>query len=111
MRWYGIDELDAADTEKLRKNLTDMELASGVDGLFWLPIPEAMLSALQREHGEHCGPYVMGLEVEKDSLRLELLVRARGRIHCNCVAYADSRLQQYMFAWLENLLKDLHIAC
>lgn len=110
MRWYTLDELTEADTQKLTATLTDMGLASGMVGLFWLPVPQEMLSPLQQEHQESCGPHAMGLEVEENSLRLELLVRARGRMRCDCVGYATAALRNHMIDWLENFLLDLHIA-
>ncbi len=48
----------------------------------------------------------MGLELEETSLRLELLVRARGRLRCDCVHYAGPALREHMIAWLERLLND-----
>ena len=109
MRWYGIDDITAEDTAKLTATLTEMELTSGMDGLFWLPVPHELLSPMQREHLESCGPHVMGLEVEENSVRLELLVRARGRMRCDCVHYAAADLRDSMIAWLENLLADMGI--
>lgn len=109
MRWYGIDDLTADDTAKLAASLTEMELASGMDGLFWLPSPAELLSPIQQEHAESCGPHVMGLELEETALRLELLVRARGRMRCECVRYASPELRDHMIAWLENLLSELGI--
>ena len=75
----------------------------------WLPIPTHMLSAVQKEHESQCGPYVMALECEETSLRLELLVRARGRIRCECVAYASPELQRHMMDYITDTLKELHI--
>ena len=109
MRWYGIDDLTAEDTAKLAASLTEMELTSGMDGLFWLPAPAELLSPLQQEHAASCGPHVMGLELEETSLRLEMLVRARGRMRCDCVHYASPELRNSMIAWLENLLAELGI--
>ena len=93
MRWYGIDDLSAEDTARLAQALEDMEFSSGMDGLYWLPVPEARLSP----------------ELEEHSLRLELLVRARGRLRCDCVHYAGPELRAHMIAYLEQLLVDLGI--
>ena len=51
----------------------------------------------------------MALECEETSLRLELLVRARGRIRCECVAYASPELQRHMMGYITDTLKELHI--
>lgn len=109
MRWYGIDDITEEDTKKLADTLTEMELTSGMDGLFWLPVPAEMLSSVQQEHGESCGPHVMGLEIEENFVRLELLVRARSRMRCECVHYASPELRDRMIVWLENLLTELGI--
>ena len=109
MRWYGIDDITEEDTKKLADTLTEMELTSGMDGLFWLPVPAEMLSPVQQEHVESCGPHVMGLEIEENFVRLELLVRARSRMRCECVHYASPELRDSMIVWLENLLAELGI--
>ena len=49
------------------------------------------------------------LECEETSLRLELLVRARGRIRCECVAYASPELQRHMMDYITDTLKELKI--
>ena len=64
---------------------------------------------MQQEHVESCGPHVMGLEIEENFVRLELLVRARSRMRCECVHYASPELRDRMIVWLENLLAELGI--
>lgn len=110
MRWYAIDDLSADETARLRTALRDMRLDSGMDGLFWLPVPRELLCTLQAEHEESCGPHVMALEVEENFLRLEMLVRARARLRCDCVRYAGAALRERMIHWLEQVLADLGIA-
>ena len=51
----------------------------------------------------------MGLEIEENFVRLELLVRARSRMRCECVHYASPELRDRMIVWLENLLAELGI--
>ena len=89
MRYFLIDDLRAEETKRLCEHLDAMDLGAGLDGIYWLPIPAHMLSAVQKEHESQCGPYVMALECEETSLRLELLVRARGRIRCECVGFVS----------------------
>ena len=78
MRYFLIDDPRAEETKRLCEHLDAMDLGAGLDGIYWLPVPAHMLSAVQKEHESQCGPYVMALECEETSLRLELLVRARG---------------------------------
>ena len=99
MRYFLIDDLRAEETRRLCEHLDAMDLGAGLDGIYWLPIPAHMLSAVQKEHESQCGP----------SLRLELLVRARGRIRCECVAYASPELQRHMMDYITDTLKELKI--
>ncbi len=104
MRTYVIDELTCDQCQNIIKQLQAMSLDSGVDGVFWLPIPEDLFNDIQREHNKQCGPYVMALEIDDESLHLELLVRAKGVLHCNCVSYARPELEQYMMRYVDSLL-------
>ncbi|MDR2696580.1 MAG: hypothetical protein LBC79_09420 [Deltaproteobacteria bacterium] len=110
MRSYYIDEFAPDELERLAGRLDDMELGAGMEALYWLPVPEELLTPLQREHERECGPYVLALEILDGALRLELLVRARNRLRCDCVAYAEHGLVQHMIAYLHGLLDELKIA-
>ncbi len=105
MRLYMIDELAEDIPTKLHKTLQDMELQSALPGVYWLPVPTHLYSALQQEHHKECGPYVMALEVEADSVRLELLVRGQGVLHCSCVGYATPELEQHMMRSVDELVE------
>lgn len=110
MRSYCIDDLTPADITAVRAQLDAMNLGAGMDGLYWLPVPQHMLTPTQAEHVESCGPFCMALETDEATLRLELLVRARGMLRCACIAYADPDLRAHMIAYLDALLADLGIA-
>jgi hypothetical protein len=68
-----------------------------------------MLTALQKEHEEQCGPYCLALEVNGNAIHLELLVRGQGRIRCECLSFASQSLRDYMIAYLENMLTELGV--
>ncbi len=104
MRAYIIDELSQEQTQNISKQLDAMQLQSGIAGIYWLTIPKSLHSSIQLEHVSACGPYVMALEVEEDCIRLELLVRAKSILHCNCVNYAQPELEQYMMRYVDSLL-------
>ena len=88
MRYFLIDDLRAEETKRLCEHLDAMDLGAGLDGIYWLPIPAHMLSAVQKEHESQCGPYVMALE---------------------CVAYASPELQRHMMDYITDTLKELNI--
>lgn len=110
MRQYRIDQLTPEDQRRIAGRLAEMELGAGLDGIYWLPVPPALLTPLQQEHAPDCGPYVMSVELEGDALTLELLVRGRGRLRCECVGYASPALQEHMLGYVDGMLRDLGIS-
>ena len=109
MRSYYLDDFVPGELERLAERLDGMELSAGMDALYWLPVPPKLLTSLQKKHAAECGPYVMALEILDGALRLELLVRARNRLRCDCVAYAEQRLAHHMIRYLHELLDELEI--
>ena len=109
MRNYVIDALSPEDCGRVSTHLRELGMESSLEGLFWIPVPASLLTSMQEEHLATCGPYAFGLSVENDSLSLELLVRARGVVHCSCPAYADAALRAHMMAWLDDLLLSLAV--
>lgn len=105
--------LNPADMLRLRLKLHELDLASSVDGLFWLPVPRALLNDVQREHLESCGPYILALDTDTDSgeLRLEPLARAQNHMHCECIAPASPKVVEYGVEYVEGLLRKLSITC
>ena len=109
MKYYVVDELLASHSSAIAERLESMKLGAGMDGLYWLPVPSAMLEEIQAAHTEKCGPYAMALELEEHSLRLELLVRARNALRCECIGYASAPLRAHMIHYLDTLLEELGI--
>ncbi|WMW65879.1 hypothetical protein [Nitratidesulfovibrio liaohensis] len=110
MRTYCIDDLTTEDSAAVRARLNEMDLGGGMNGLYWLPVPQHHLTPVQVAHGESCGPFCLALEVDETALRMELLVRARGMLRCECIAYASPELRAHMIDYLDGLLADLGIA-
>ena len=100
MRQYVLTDIPAKAMQDMEASLAEMGCQASIEHLCWLPVPESMLSPLQKEHAGSCGPYAMALETEGDSLRMELLVRARSRVRCECIAYAPDELVLHMIHWL-----------
>ncbi|WP_296303577.1 hypothetical protein [uncultured Desulfovibrio sp.] len=106
MRAYLAEDLPPELCRRLADFARERGYASSLEGLFWLPVPESLWSPLQREHAARCGPYAVSLEIGEDFLRLELLVRACNRLHCDCVAPADSATRQALIDRLEELISE-----
>lgn len=108
MRLYVIEDLTGENITAIRGHLEAMELAGSMQDIYWLPLPKAMLNEVQKEH-EACAPHCMALEIVGDSLRLELLVRSRNILRCDCVSYASPELRAYMIQYMDEMLTTLGI--
>lgn len=101
---YVCEELEQALTARLQQQLRQLGCSSALEDVFWLPVPNSLLSPLQKEHMEQCGPYGLALVVEESSFSLEFLVRASNALHCNCTAPASSELRAYALNELDAML-------
>ena len=107
MRSYVIDELVAEDIKKISDSLKEKGFHSPLKDIFWIEVPENLLTSIQRDHLSSCGPYVFSLELVKNWLKLELLVRPTGRIRCSCISYATDAQRNYIINLIEQLYSSI----
>lgn len=110
MRSYTVDELTPEDVKRIAAHLTHKGFAGSLDGIYYLPVPEELLSQEQKDHLAACGPFILPLETGEGWVRLELLVRAKAILRCSCVAYAHPALREHMIDSLDAMIKGLDIA-
>ena len=108
MKQYVIDEIRPQDYETVKAYLDDTFGDSGVEGLYWLPVDQALLSKVQQAHSA-CGPFFMALELGPDRLAGELLVRTRSRVRCDCIHYADERQRNWLVQTIDAIFEKLEI--
>ena len=104
MRCYLIDEIHTDVLDRLEKILTERGYQSGIEKLYWLPVDNEMLLPVQREHTASCGPHCLALEIMESGVRLELLVRAKARMRCECISYLSPAAEQEMTHRVDSLL-------
>ena len=85
-----IDELSPMERDNIDSYLNRTLQKGPMIGLYWLELPADLLSPIQHEHAS-CGPFNIGIEVEKSSVRFELLVRSTSNLHCKCTHYATQQ--------------------
>ena len=108
MKQYVIDQLNAKDSQALGAYLEHHGEPSGVEGLFWLPIGEELLTPEQQAHSD-CKPFCFALELLPDRLACELLVRTRSRVRCSCIAYASPAQRNWLMDTVDAILDELGI--
>lgn len=115
MRAYLIEDIYDDNAATIVTALDEKGWRGGIEGIYYLPLPENLLDPEQVGHLEECGPFMMALEVvdrpgDTHDLKLELLVRAKGRMRCSCVKYADARQRAYMMELLDTFISELDIS-
>ena len=109
MKQYVVDQLRYPDYEKLKGFLDQNYGQVAMGAVYWMSLDEDVLSPIQREHRE-CQPHVAAVELEETQLSVELLVRTRHRMRCNCIAYATLEQRDWLIRRLDDILKQLDIS-
>jgi hypothetical protein len=108
MKQYVIDELTPQDRDTVDGYLKAHTQPAGLDGMYWLPIDEQLLSPEQRAHHD-CRPFVFALELRPDRLVCELLVRTCNRVRCTCIAYATPEQREWLIGSIDAILSKLGV--
>lgn len=108
MRQYVLDELPKKEMERLRDYLQTHTLPSGMEKIFWLELPSDLLDPLQWEH-RTCGPHYLAIELGKEFIKFEFLVRARNRFRCDCIQYANQAQENFLIQFAHTLIEELEL--
>ncbi len=113
MRNYLIEDLVDEHFNKIKEHLAGQGYAGPIEDIFYLPLPEALLTEEQKEHREECGPHILCLEAIEDlagnKLKMELLVRGQSKIRCSCITYCTPEQRNHMLDFLDEMIKGLDI--
>ena len=111
MRTYLIEDFYPEQLALVRQRLQEKGLSGPLEGIYYLPVPLELLTDEQRGHLGECGPYIFVLEIpDESSLKLELLVRAQGKLRCSCVLYATPAQRSYIMDHFDTFLRELDIS-
>ena len=105
MRSYLIDEISFLERDNLDSYLKRTLRAGALEGVFFLTIPPELHGPDQREHHE-CAPFYCAVILGKDSLRCELLIRSSHNLHCSCIAPATDEQRQFVFDFVDRMLRE-----
>ena len=108
MKQYVIDELRPSDYDTLKAYLNDHFGSGPMDGIYWLPIDSDMLSNEQAEHTD-CHPLCFAVDLELNRLSIELLLRTKSRMRCNCMGYATETQRNWLIRTIDAMFDRLDI--
>jgi hypothetical protein len=108
MKQYHIDQLRPSDHEKIKAYLTERFGPSRVEGLFWVPLDDRLLDAVQAAHKE-CQPFYFAVELEPTAVSFELLIRTLTRVRCDCIHYANAEQRESIIRFADAMFETLRI--
>ncbi|MCU0572265.1 MAG: hypothetical protein MUC41_04655 [Syntrophobacteraceae bacterium] len=106
MKQYVIDQLRESDYEKVLGLLDLKADKTGLEGIYWVNLPERLYSAVQREHVQ-CQPHYFAVNLDFNRIAFELLIRSRQIIRCSCIAYATPEQRDYILRFADETLERL----
>ncbi len=108
MKQYVVDELRPEDYRKIKSHLDKTLNPGGIDGVYWLPIAENLMTPDQAQHTE-CHPLCIAVELEPERLNCELLIRTQQRIRCSCIGYATEEQHNWIIQFIDRIFEKLDI--
>jgi hypothetical protein len=108
MKQYVIDELRPGDYQRFKQYLDEQFGPAEIGGIYWVPLAKEALSEIQQQHGD-CQPFYVAIELQEDQLALELLVRTKSRIRCDCIGYADADQRIWIMDLIDAMCERLDI--
>lgn len=109
MKQYVIDELRPQDHNRIKKYLDKTCGPAEMGGIYWMPIATEELTEIQHEH-TGCQPFYVAIDLEEDRIALELLVRTKNRVRCECMAYASGDQRIWLMGAIDAIFEKLNIA-
>ncbi len=108
MKQYVIDELRPADYEAVKSYLDENYSSSIVEGIYWIPLEQSMLTELQAEHTE-CQPFYFAVDLEQNFMASELLIRTKNKMRCRCMGYANEKQLRWIIQFTDAIFEKLGI--
>lgn len=108
MKSYYIDEISEKDMKTVGEYLKTEGFSSSLEKIFWIPLPDGLLSPQQSEH-KQCQPHVFALELGKGWIKAEMFVRSLKNMRCTCPGYCEEGQRGYVIFFVENLIGRLGI--
>lgn len=108
MKYYLIDEISGPDMEKLSAHLMAVGFASGLEGIFWITMPEEYLDEIQSGHKD-CKPFVFAVELETVAAKAEFFIRSLKGMKCSCSGYANPGQSMFIIRFINEMIEKLNI--
>jgi hypothetical protein len=111
MRQYQLDEIARGDIPRVREYLQKHATASSLADVWWVDLPEDLLSPVQFGH-QQCRPFRFAVELGAPEVgdcfvRFECLIRSEQTMRCACIGYATRQQRDFILAYADRLVEKL----
>jgi len=103
-----LTENQSMDYDRLKEYLQNNAVSAALEGMYWISLPEDVIAKAQQGH-EKCGPFVFAVELGRDSVTFELLVRSSANLHCSCTSYATAKQRQFVLDFFDAMVLESHL--
>jgi hypothetical protein len=101
-----LDEIARSDLPRVREYLNERAAASSLADIWWVDLPEDLLSPEQFGH-QQCRPFRFAVELGENFVRFEFLIRSREKMRCTCIDYATRPQRDFILGYADRLVEDL----
>lgn len=108
MKQYVIDQLRENDFLQLEHYLDNNSEAGELPGIYWILVPKSLLEKTQLDHPD-CQPFYFAVNLDRNSIRFELLIRTRNRLRCGCIQYASPKQREHIINYADQLFEKLNL--
>jgi hypothetical protein len=108
MKQYVIDQFSPEDYNKIKDYFDENFSNSGIEGIYWIPINDDLLTDVQKEHKD-CSPFFFAIEIVLNKMSCELLVRTKKRLRCDCIQHATELQRNWLIEFADSVFDRLKI--
>ena len=108
MRQYVLDEIARPDLPRIKEYLDRKAIASGLEGIWWVEFGKEQLSESQIAHPD-CQPHCFAVELGRDAIKFEFLIRSRRTMRCSCIGYATPAQRDWIMNFADKLVAELEV--
>ena len=106
MKQYVLDEISRPDIPRIKAYLDEHAQPSGLEGIWWVDLAEDQLTAVQRQNPDY-HPFCFAVELGRNFVKFEFLIRSRQSLRCPFAGYADRRQREWIMDYAEEMVARL----
>jgi hypothetical protein len=108
MKQYVLDEIARPDLPRIKAYLDEKALPAGLGGIWWVELGRVQLSEAQLAHPD-CQPHCFAVELGRDFVKFEFLIRSRRTMRCSCLGYATRLQRDWIMEFADRLVAELEL--